>query len=404
MVNPNRVGSYPTSYRGGSAAGYQSSDPGGRYQPRPGALPGRPRPNIRPVPNPNAWLEKKLGRNLARNIALGIRLGRRLNLWLNVAETVYGIVTRLRPNGEFTIGTANGWIQILNCSRPINLGPSNIAHSCAFLVTSPEPTIGVAGVPGSWQVYYYQEVPLGWRVAEAWGKGQPTSSPLPEMVPTTVPTPVPTPLPQPLTQPLPDQPFTPYPDKFPSRQPGRQPQSQPSRQPANAAYGWPQGKLSFYTHPSQSAATASVASVSTITPGGLRQSVQQYRPARPNKNTKEKKFVFSIAGTVLGRVVGVTTETVDFITAIHDAMPYEFRAPNRGRNWRGNPVRPTPQAMLEAIWTHWDDLPDEYVAAALQNLVVEQFKDTAYGLLGRAGAKAGNRLGISGGLQVGPAL
>lgn len=115
---------------------------------------------------------------------------------------------------------------------------------------------------------------------------------------------------------------------------------------------------------------------------------EPYSPAKPPPGTKERKMIVTIAGTsFIGRLVNVTTESVDLINAVYEGLPSRLR--RRGL---------TPQAKLRAVYDHLDEW-DPWAFA--QAFAMNQIEDMVFGRIGRIGARASRRLGEWTGRPVG---
>ena len=176
---------------------------------------------------------------------------------------------------------------------------------------------------------------------------------------------------------------------------------------------------------------------------------RRHRMARTKRYEREKKFIANVhASSALGKLVNFTTETVDALEAIWDALPDRLKS-NYGRvtrkNWttyevmtlRGlewhrrdkmpidalwwtgnkdkmyNPnqmdwvaVRPIrPDEMARDIWKHWDQI--DYDQAFL-NILIENQNDQVYAKASPSSTKAGQQwlqaTGRPVGFETGPAM
>lgn len=117
-------------------------------------------------------------------------------------------------------------------------------------------------------------------------------------------------------------------------------------------------------------------------------SVATVPPARPpGPNVRERKMIVAIHG-VPARLINFATETLDFVDAIHGALPKELQARPRFVDGRWVPPSPVDKAM--AVYNHLDRLD---LRQALINLLLEQFEDAVYGGIGSLSRRSlrGNR-------------
>lgn len=103
---------------------------------------------------------------------------------------------------------------------------------------------------------------------------------------------------------------------------------------------------------------------------------------RPGRGVKERKMKIALAG-VAQRLVGMMTEGLDWVAAIHKSLPKECRAKARWRN--GKWVNSSPQDKIAAIYEHWDCID---VADLIYQVGYMQVTDAAWGKLGQAAGKA----------------
>ena len=107
-----------------------------------------------------------------------------------------------------------------------------------------------------------------------------------------------------------------------------------------------------------------------------------HKPKPPPGRVKERKYVLALRG-VAQMIVGFSTETLDFIKAVHGGLPKRCQAKptfKDGKWWAS-----TPQAKLEAIYksSHCLDM-----CKVLYTLGYNEIEDFAYGKLGQIVAKA----------------
>lgn len=130
------------------------------------------------------------------------------------------------------------------------------------------------------------------------------------------------------------------------------------------------------------------------------------RPARrPPARTKEVKAALTIRGTIVDRIMGTVTESLDMLNCAHSALPFRYQAKGRydpGRyGGQGGWRRYTPQRQAHHVYTHWDKID---VGAFIQCVIENQVEDYLIGRLGQLTAKANRRRGAFAGSAFGPAL
>lgn len=108
----------------------------------------------------------------------------------------------------------------------------------------------------------------------------------------------------------------------------------------------------------------------------------------PRRGTKERKVGVPAAMVPILKAVNALTEGLDFLDALYDALPRQAKAKWRDTNYEW--LNPTPSAKLAAVYFHAEQID---LSQALENLVVEQLKDIAYGRIGRMGAETSRILG-----------
>lgn len=99
------------------------------------------------------------------------------------------------------------------------------------------------------------------------------------------------------------------------------------------------------------------------------------RPPRPG--TKERKMVVAIAG-VPQTLISAAGEIMDFVGAVHEALPKEFQAKSVWRNGRW--WWPTPYDKAMAVYNHLDKLD---LREAIINLLANQLEDRIFGTIGQ---------------------
>ena len=148
------------------------------------------------------------------------------------------------------------------------------------------------------------------------------------------------------------------------------------------------------------------------TGGAYHPSPNGHQMRKPGSRTRERKFIANIAArSILGKMIGGVTESLDFINAIWEALPPANRTgqrmTKRGKR-AGEYVQafaPTPNDKLRDIYRGWDKID---VEAAIRNVILEQLEDALYGRLGRAQQRLARntleRIGRPVGLTTGPSL
>ena len=118
------------------------------------------------------------------------------------------------------------------------------------------------------------------------------------------------------------------------------------------------------------------------------------RNRAPEGRRRERKVRMALVGRLAWGVVNFITESMDFVDAIHAALPYKLQAkPTKGR-------RPTPSEKAERLWKHWDEVD---VAKGVENFVNNQIEDWLWGRLDQSknlnqltGAPTGGAAAIDG--------
>lgn len=133
--------------------------------------------------------------------------------------------------------------------------------------------------------------------------------------------------------------------------------------------------------------------VSITQPGAAPQSAPQSHTMSPPRkreprDEKERKTKLSPALSVVLKAVSAVTEGVDFIDALYDALPEQYRPRYRNTGYEKRVT--TPQERMKALWENADKID---IDLALQNLVAEHIEDTIYGKIGKVGGEISRRLG-----------
>lgn len=132
-----------------------------------------------------------------------------------------------------------------------------------------------------------------------------------------------------------------------------------------------------------------------------------HRSKPPGPGDKERKVIANVRnGSLVGWLIGTVTESIDFIEAVHKALPKDvrmhWRKDAKGK-WR--PVKPAVDVMLADLYQHFDKLD---LNEALKNVLIEQLQDAAVGKLGKRAQQEAKpfleKLGRPVGFGTGPAL
>lgn len=127
-------------------------------------------------------------------------------------------------------------------------------------------------------------------------------------------------------------------------------------------------------------------------------------PRRPGRDTKEKKVRVVAAGAAR-RVLDAIGETADFVEALWDALPPEFKKhKTRRRPWPYRSEKPKVHEMARDLYDAWDKLGIDYFNKAFDNVVLNQIEDFVYGKLGQTSGQAAASIGRPVGFQTGPGL
>lgn len=158
----------------------------------------------------------------------------------------------------------------------------------------------------------------------------------------------------------------------------------------------------------------SLDSVAVITSPAVRSEAGAKPSAPPTSHvmtprTRERKFIANVrARSFIGKVVNFTTESLDMLTAVWEALPEKYRTGqvwSRRKNKWVQVYYPKPQEKAADLWKHWKEID---VNEAIKNIALNQLEDAAYGRLGAAQQKAARPLleaiGKPVGLTTGPAL
>jgi len=175
---------------------------------------------------------------------------------------------------------------------------------------------------------------------------------------------------------------------FPAQRPYGRPDARSINSPA--AYSPPSSGIAPVSKPSQVPNDWSV-SIGT----GPQSAPRTHTLAPPAGATpsgrieKERKAKLSPAFAMALKAISMTTEAGDFINAIYDALPTEYRPRFRDTVYELRSA--TMQQKITAIIDHADKIN---IDEALVNLVTEQIEDRFYGTFGKMGGEVSRRLGI----------
>lgn len=106
--------------------------------------------------------------------------------------------------------------------------------------------------------------------------------------------------------------------------------------------------------------------------------------------TKERKIKLSPAFVIILKAVSMATEGIDFVNAIYDALPPEYRPKFRNTDYE---LRSADLRMkMHALFENADKIDIE---KALRNLAAEQFEDYLYGQIGKFGGEVSKSQGLN---------
>lgn len=108
----------------------------------------------------------------------------------------------------------------------------------------------------------------------------------------------------------------------------------------------------------------------------------------PDRGDKERKLKAGPALTKVLRYIGHVTEAADFVDAIYDALPSQYRP--RYKNTKYEKQNVSYREKLQALYDHWDKVE---VDQAVYNLIYENAMDRVWGEIGKAGAQVSKNLG-----------
>lgn len=119
-------------------------------------------------------------------------------------------------------------------------------------------------------------------------------------------------------------------------------------------------------------------------------------PHKPPPRTKERKAMLALGGP-MAWIVGALTESMDAVDALYRALPEWLRK----RLWKEHGGYMSPWDKANALYRHLGDVD---IGKAVNNLIMDEIEDRAWGALGRITATANRIRGMPGGLELGDAL
>lgn len=111
--------------------------------------------------------------------------------------------------------------------------------------------------------------------------------------------------------------------------------------------------------------------------------------SRP-RSEKERKIKLSPAFIIMLKAASATTEGIDFVNALYDALPDEAKV--KFRDTEHVLRSATIQQKLQALYDGADKLD---IPQAFQNLIQEQFQDYVYGKIGKASGEVSKAAGLN---------
>lgn len=130
-----------------------------------------------------------------------------------------------------------------------------------------------------------------------------------------------------------------------------------------------------------------------LDPGTGRPIEPVVHPGRAGRRTKERKARVTPAVSFVLRQINRVTETIDFVDAAYDALPYNIR--------RSCGLNATPQKKASCVYRHADQID---ISSFIENLVRNEIEDRVIGSVARRAGIAARDLDLLFGFQVGPAL
>lgn len=109
---------------------------------------------------------------------------------------------------------------------------------------------------------------------------------------------------------------------------------------------------------------------------------------RGDSGTKERKTRLSPAISAILKGVSKATEGVDFVNALYDALPPQYRP--RYRKTKHEKRAVTPQEKMKALWENADKID---ISEAIENLISNQIEDYVYGKIGQQAGRNSELLG-----------
>jgi len=141
-----------------------------------------------------------------------------------------------------------------------------------------------------------------------------------------------------------------------------------------------------------------------VQPGGFGGYIPPvHRQEPPGPATREsKRSVYSFmgaAGAAALRIVGVFGEATDVLDVFYEALPDEFKPRGNYIRARREYLPPSFSQRMAALYEHWDKVD---LNAAVDGLILNQFEDRFYGLLGEIANRGVNKRLHSVGFLTGP--
>ena len=117
--------------------------------------------------------------------------------------------------------------------------------------------------------------------------------------------------------------------------------------------------------------------------------------SRPPKREKEVKHKLPTAAVHILKAVSAVTEGLDFVDALYEALPSEYRP--RYRKTKHEKLNVTPHEKVKALLEHGENIG---IYDAISNLVSNQIEDYTFGKLGQLGGEISRRIGSPYGMGV----
>lgn len=151
-----------------------------------------------------------------------------------------------------------------------------------------------------------------------------------------------------------------------------------------------------------------VTDTTTRPDGTVRPPNDTHTNSPPAPGDKERKVIANPrSSSLVSWLVGTVTESIDFIEALHDALPKDRQATSwyKDKNGKWRKANPSAQKQLDALYKNIDKLD---VKQALKNVLINQLQDALIGKLGSRAQKEAKpfleMLGRPVGFQTGGAI